>query len=61
MVYLQQGLSKDAVRAPFDFKIVNGLLESDNTLYNKEAVFLNTTGLSIHSEATYVIVYQFEK
>jgi hypothetical protein len=39
----------------------NGLLNADNILISQTFVALNTTGLVIHMEPTFVIVYRFEK
>jgi hypothetical protein len=37
-----------------------GLLEPDNTLVVKVASWLNTTGVPVHLEATYTLVFQYE-
>ncbi|HZT29594.1 MAG TPA: hypothetical protein VFA33_06925 [Bryobacteraceae bacterium] len=61
MVWIQQAVRVDPVRAPFDFDTsAGGLLQPDNKLQSQMAVFLNTIGLPIHMEATFVIVYQYE-
>ncbi len=63
-LYLQDSLSsvKTDARDPFDFVVKRGgLLALDNKLILKTAVFLNTTGLSVHMEPSFVIVYRFER
>ena len=50
---------------PFDFDFSvgptgGGLLEADGVLLVKVATFLNTIGVPIHLEATFVIEYDFE-
>lgn len=48
-------------RATFDVDVhVGGLLEKDNILISQCFVALNQTGLMIHMEPTWSIVYQFE-
>jgi hypothetical protein len=45
----------------FDFDVhVGGLLEADHHLISQTFVALNTTGLTIHMEPTFTMVYQFE-
>jgi len=45
----------------FDFDVsVGGLLQADNQLISQTFVALNTTGLTIHMEPTFTMVYQFE-
>lgn len=62
MAYLQQGIGAAPVRAAYDLDTAaGGLLGFDSTLNVKEAVFLNTTGLVIHSEASFTIVYDYER
>ena len=63
LIYRQQAICE---RAPFylDFDAdvsVAGLLEKDNVLYSKSAVFMNETGEPVHSEPSFIIVFQFEK
>jgi len=49
-------------RATFDFVVKDGgLLGPDNIMICQPFVALNTSGLVIHSEPTFTIVYQFEK
>ena len=59
MVYVQDGLESNPIRAPFD-RIVSALLESDNQLLVKVASWLNTTGYPIHMEPTFTVKYQYE-
>lgn len=48
-------------RAPFDFAVAaGGLLGADGVMICQPFVALNTTGLTIHMEPTFTIVYQFE-
>jgi hypothetical protein len=62
-VWLQNVVTPDnaSVRMSFDVDTsVGGLLGSDNILLIQSFVALNTTGLTIHMEPTFVVVYQFE-
>jgi hypothetical protein len=53
--------NNSSVRIPFDVDTsVGGLLGSDNILLIQSFVALNATGLTIHMEPTFVVVYQFE-
>jgi len=48
-------------RAGFNHTVdVEGLLEADNTIISQAFVALNTTGLTIHTEPTFTMVYHFE-
>jgi hypothetical protein len=62
-VWLQNVITSSApgCRAGFDLDVhVGGLLDSDNTMISQVFVGLNTTGLTIHMEPTFTMVYQFE-
>jgi hypothetical protein len=62
-VWLQNVITSisPACRAAFDHDVgTGGLLESDNKMVSQTFVALNTTGLTIHMEPTFVVVYQFE-
>lgn len=60
-LYLQLATSGQPQRAPFDHRVSSGgLLDKDNTLYVKVAVWLNDTGLELHMEPTWVTVFQIE-
>jgi hypothetical protein len=62
-VWLQNALNASAPirRASFDFQVnVGGLLEADNKVISQTFVALNTTGLTIHMEPTFTMIYQFE-
>lgn len=60
-LYLQLATGGHPERAAFDTKVsAGGLLESDNTLFVKVAVWLNDTGLPIHMEPTFVAVFQVQ-
>jgi hypothetical protein len=61
-LYIQDSSKGESRRAPFDFDThVGGLLQDDGTMLVKAAVWLNTTGLAIHMEPSFTIVFQFEK
>jgi hypothetical protein len=62
-VWLQNVLSSasPSTRAGFDHTVeTGGLLEADHTVISQAFVALNTTGLTIHLEPTFTMVYQFE-
>lgn len=62
-VWLQGSLSDLETRArlPYDLKVsVGGKLGADNIMLSQAFVALNTTGIAIHLEPTFVVVYQFE-
>jgi hypothetical protein len=61
MLYIQDAVGTEPRRAPFDYRDVNVLLEPDSILRLVIASWLNTTGRAIHIEATYTVVYRFEK
>lgn len=51
---------KTAARLAFDFTLTAPIvLESDNNLISQAFVALNTSGLTIHEEPTFNVVYQF--
>ena len=61
-LYIQDSTMGKPLRDPYDFNVrAGGLLEADNVLVLTAAVWLNTTGLKIHMEPTFVAVYRFEK
>lgn len=61
MLYLQNSIRVDTVRAAFSEDVkIGGLLQPDNKLQSTLAVWLNTLGIPVHMEATWVSVYQFE-
>src|SRR4051794_36994653 len=54
MLYVQDGLSANPVRTPFNDDVsIGGLLSTDNVLHIKIAAWLNTTGYPIHMEPTF--------
>lgn len=54
--------ANQGVSVHFDYDThVGGLLEEDNILISQMFVALNTTGLVMHEEPTFVIVYRYEK
>ena len=60
-MYLQGSVGDGDFRAPFDQDVrAGGLLQPDNILRQKLAVWLNDTGQSVHMEATMVVIYRFE-
>ncbi len=62
MLYIQDATGGEARRAPFNFDTsAGGLLEDDHKLLVKMAVWLNDTGLFIHMEPSFVLVYRYEK
>lgn len=64
MLWLQGSLAAAQLRdrLPFDLNVsVGGLLGADNILLSQAFVALNTTGIAIHLEPTFVVVYQFEQ
>lgn len=61
-LYIQIASKGEAGRAPFDYDThVGGLLEADNMMVVKAAVWLNTTGLAVHMEPSITVIFQFEK
>lgn len=62
MVYVQAALvGNTAVVRDFDYVVsADNLLDEDNILVLKLAAWLNTTGVPIHVEGTYGILFQFE-
>lgn len=60
-LYIQMGVHDRPERAAFDNDIsAGGLLGPDHTLRVRVAVWLNETGLKIHMEPTFVLVYRWE-
>lgn len=59
MLYVQAFTHGEAARAAFD-DAMSVLLESDNKLVLKAAVFMNTLGLDVHMEPSFIVVYRFE-
>ncbi len=62
-VWLQNVITSQTpvCRAGFNFDVrTGGLLATDNTMISQVFVALNTTGLTIHMEPTFTMVYQFE-
>lgn len=60
-LYVQDAIcERRPFRAPVDYKI-DRLLEADNILISKVAVWLNETGEPVHIEPSFVVVYQFER
>lgn len=61
-VYVQTATNGAPARIPVDFSVKDGgLLEADNLLVSKIAIWLNDTGCCVHAEATWVMVFQYEK
>lgn len=64
LLYLQIAISNGlpVARATFNHNVSpNGLLEEDGIMIVKLASWLNDTGLQIHIEPSFVIVYKYEK
>jgi hypothetical protein len=62
MLYIQDATGGNPCRSAFDYDVsVGGLLQPDNKLLVKMAVWLNDTGLAIHMEPSFVMVYRYEK
>jgi len=61
-LYIQTATGGERAREQFDFPVdVGGLLERDNMLRVKVAVWLNDTGLEIHCEPSFVLTFSFER
>lgn len=62
MVYVQDAITGGMrCTRSFDYVVsADGLLDSDNVLVLKLAAWLNTTGVPIHIEGTYGILFQYE-
>lgn len=60
MLYVQAFTHGEAARAAYDAKM-SVLLEPDNKLVLKAAVFMNTLLLDLHMEPSFVVVYRFEQ
>lgn len=62
MLYIQDATGGSPCRSAFDYDVsTGGLLQADNKLLVKMAVWLNDTGLAIHMEPSFVMVYKYEK
>lgn len=60
-LYVQVATGGEPARAPVNLKTeAGGMLESDHVLVSKMAVWLNDTGLKIHMEPSFTVVYRFE-
>ena len=60
-LYVQHATNGAPVRAPFDYKTKDGgLLEMNAVLVLKMSVWLNDTGLPIHMEPSFTLVYRYE-
>lgn len=61
-LYVQVATGGGPARSAFDYDTkAGGLLEADGVLVLKMAGWLNDTGLAIHMEPSFVVVYQLEK
>jgi hypothetical protein len=60
-LYFQSAVGTAGTRIPFDLDTAGGLLNSDNILIIKQALFLNDTGQSVHMEATVVVSFTYVK
>jgi hypothetical protein len=62
MLYVQDATNGQPFRVPVDYNVgTGGLLEADNILYSKVAVFMNETGQAVHLEPSFTIQFNFEK
>lgn len=62
MIYVQVATGGQPARAPVNFKTEDGgLLGPDHVLVSKMAVWLNDTGLKIHMEPSFTVVFRYEK
>lgn len=60
-LYVQHATNGAPVRTAFDYDTkAGGLLEADAVLVLKMAVWLNDTGLLIHMEPSFTVVYRYE-
>jgi hypothetical protein len=61
MLYIQLATGQNEAAVQFDVDVTNsGLLDDDNTLVVKRAIYLNDTGLPIHMEATLIGEFVYE-
>ena len=61
MLYIQSGVSREPVRAPYEYDVrAGGLLEPDNVLVVVVASWLNVTGKPIHMEPTFTVTFRYE-
>lgn len=61
-LYIQDASKGEAKRTPFDYDTrVGGLLEEDNTMNVKFAVWLNTLDRCVHAEPSITVVFVWEK
>jgi len=60
--YIKQSISasKDTDTTTAHYDIQNGVLEPDNKLISRNAVYLNDTGIIIHTEVALILTYTFE-
>lgn len=58
-LYIQDVLESKGRRTPFDTRFDDVYLDRDSVLRVKVAAWLNDTGLDIHIEPTFSVVYQF--
>lgn len=62
MLYVQVATGGQPARAPVNFRTAHGgLLGPDHVLVSKMAVWLNDTGLKIHMEPSFTVVFQYQK
>ena len=61
-LYIQVATGGAPERAAFDYQVgPGGLLQSDNAMLVKMAVWLNDTGLVIHMEPSFVVQFHYEE
>ena len=64
LTYYQGDVSEKVDKDHLEFNVdvsAGGLLEKDNKLYSKFATFLNTMGVALHLEVSWVTIYEFRK
>jgi hypothetical protein len=61
-LYVQGASRGEPSRLAFDYCVKEGgLLQPDNVMVLKAASFLNDTGMPIHIEPSFIVVFQFER
>lgn len=60
LLYVQADVGSVPAHVEFDTRVDDGVLD-DGVLWIRRAVYLNETGISIHEEPSFVVVFQWEK
>jgi hypothetical protein len=62
IVWRQAFVGQNAVMSDFDYDTsIGGLLDPDNKLISRMAIWLNETGVTMHMEPTWVMEFQYER